>query len=112
MNKYRVGFEEEFGRRITKRTGEGTMNTYVAGDLLEHATRDSVELLTGLGYTACMNSKGMIEVDKQIDPEGLEAIRELFKKIRITSWDGEEDKGAAPLLIRELPLEELAETSK
>jgi len=70
----------------------------------------TVELLTTLGYAAQVGRSGVIEVDKQIDSEGHDAIRKIFGEFRIVSW-ARRDKGAAPLLLKERTLETLASES-
>jgi len=108
MEEYIIGFEEWFNRQVYERT-PGHMNYYDAEELQAQATRASVELLNTLGYDARTNREGMLEVDRTIDSEGLEAIRKMFDEFRITSFVGK-DEGAAPLLIQERPLEKIAES--
>ena len=108
MTEYIVGFEEEFRRDVYERRRPDAMNMHEADELQVQAIRASVEVLTTLGYVAQFNLKGIIEVDKSIDPEDFQKIRKMFDEFRIIAWNGE-DTGAAPLVIRERRLEKLVE---
>ena len=108
MVEYVIGFEEEFSRDVYERRHPDALNMYEAEELQAQATIASVELLNTLGYDAQTVHEGVLRVDRPVDSDGLEAIRKLFDEFRIKSFLGE-DKGAAPLVIQERPLEKIAD---
>jgi len=105
MVEYGIGFEEEFSKQIYERWPDA-LNMYEAEELQKQALISSIEILESLGYDARINLEGQLEVDRKIDPRGLESIKQVFDSFRIKSFGGE-DLGPAHLVIQELPLEKI-----